>query len=143
MRRGTKESNHAARDFGVPKKSVTARWFATEAGLAAHLRGGECQSGIQMFRKSSKKVSVDRNVHRSDYIKRVVADLSGSVASSTHIATPAQLESYDGVRRDLPGGPCTVDGTAKGFADKVYRNVSNLEPDKAATGVPGVVFSIR
>ena len=102
------------------------RWFATKAGLETHLRSDECQSGIQMFRKSSKKVSVDRNVHRSDYIKRVVADLAGSVTSSNHIATPTVLELYDGVRRDLPGGPYTVDITAKGHAAKVYRNVANL-----------------
>ena len=107
-------------------KNKCNRWFATKAGLEAHLRSGECQSGIQMFRKSSTNVSVDRNIHRSDHIKRVVADLSSSVTSSTHTVTSVVLELYDGVRRDLPGGPYTVPVTTKGYAVMVYRNVANL-----------------
>lgn len=123
-----KKIKSQSKGFWCTKHKKCNRWFASKAGLKAHLRGGECQTGIQMFRKASTKVSVDRNVHRSDHIKRVVADLSGCVTSSTHTATPAVLELYDGVRRDLPGGPYTVPVTAKGYAAKVYRNAANLTP---------------
>ena len=106
------------------------RWFATKTGLQAHLCRGECQSGIQMFRKASRDVSVDRNVHRCDHIKRVVAHLSGCVTSGTHTVTPEVLELYDGVRRDLPGGPYMVPTTVKGYAAQVYRNSVKLTPSQ-------------
>ena len=164
-----------SKGFWCTKHKKCNRWFATKAGLEAHMRRSlslyffvapqrgychshtthlpmylfvapqrgychsnthlnvldcmcrdECQSGTQMFRKSSTEVSVDRNIHRSDYIKRVVAGLAGCVtSSSTQVETPAVLAvdlTFDGVFRDLPGGPYTVPATAKGFAARVYRN---------------------
>ena len=78
------------------------------------------------------QVSVDRNVHRGDFLKRVVADLAGCAeSSSTRSETPAVLVVeilYDGVIRDLPGAPYTVPVTAKGYAARVYRNVVHLTP---------------
>ena len=50
------------------------------------------------------------------------------MTSSTHTSTAAVLELYDGVRRDLPGGPYTVPVTASGYAARVYRNTTNLTP---------------
>ena len=101
------------------------RWFATLKGMRKHQRSDECQSGIQMFRKSSKRVPADRIVNTDDHIKRCVADLAGVVTITVDADTPAP-QLYDGVRTDLPGGPYTVRLVAMGYAAKVYRNSVKL-----------------
>lgn len=102
------------------------RYFATRHGLQSHLRKGECQSGIQMFRKDTS-VSVTRIVNRKDHIKRVVHELSSKIVVATRGGS-AVPTMYNGTRTDLPGGPYVIEDAPIGAATKRKRIRVCLSP---------------
>jgi hypothetical protein len=120
-----------SKGFWCRKHDKCNRWFATRAGLLAHHRNNECQSGIQMFRKCSKQVDVNRILNRTDHIKRVVSSLAGGVTTSSRNAVVA-THHYDGVRLGLPGGPYVIPASVQGYAAKIYRNCVNLSSEQRA-----------
>jgi hypothetical protein len=125
LEEGNEKIKARSTGFWCRKHPNCNRWFKTRKGLESHQAKDECQSGIQMFRKNSKKVSVERILGRTDHIKRVVANLAGEVTTADGAATVV-TQVYDGVRRDLPGGPYVVPVIEKGYASKTYRNAVTL-----------------
>lgn len=96
------------------------RFFRTKAGLEAHQRRGECQSGTQLFRRASSDVPASRVVNRRDHIKRTVHQLTSTICTTNRGDTSVP-EYYDGTWNDLPGGPYTVNKVPLGYATKVRR----------------------
>ena len=114
--------------FWCPTKGCN-RMFVTQKGLEKHLRKKECQSGIQMFHKSSRPVSADRVTNRKDHIMHTVAMRSGTVSTAEEDDNSAP-RLYDGVMRGLPGGAYTLHTIEQGFASTSRRQNSKLDKDQ-------------